>query len=266
MSNAILPLALLGSMGSSAAAVAYGISTDWKFMKGEEKDPAPIYTPPPEPQGLSGSSSMMVDDFVIQSGGDDDDMTLMLDPNEASSETAIDASGDTKLLTAISSVPVNCTTTDEGEQTALQGFSIASIENANKYAYTCYSLENPGDVKFGLTGAYVSSQRGSVAGLHNAQALCASNQALVSFVLDENKSGTKAGYRYDCINLKGPAKVRTALTGYKPYDDANELGSLKGIGEVKCNEDELLQGFALEKSGNNMRYIYRCVTPGYEEE
>jgi hypothetical protein len=263
MSNAILPLALLGSMGSSAAAVAYGISTDWKFVKGEETIPAPVYTPPPEPQGLAGSSSMMVDDFVIQSGGDDDDMTLMLDPKEITSDPTITVGGDTKALTAISSVPVNCTTTDDGEQTALQGFNITAD---NKYKYTCYSLENPGDVKFGLTGAYVSSQRGSVAGLHNAQALCASNQALVSFVLDENKSGTKVGYRYDCINLKGPAKVRTALTGYKPYNESTELESLKGIGEVKCNDEELLQGFALEKSGNNMRYIYRCVTPGYEEE
>lgn len=263
MSNAILPLALLGSMGSSAAAVAYGISTDWEFVKGKEDVPAPVYTPLPEPQGLAGSSSMMVDDFVIQSGGDEDDMTLMLDPDVITSEPTITVGGDTKALTAISSVPVNCTTTDDGEQTALQGFNIT---NENKYGYTCYSLENPGDVKFGLTGAYVSSQRGSVAGLHNAQALCASNQALVSFVLDENKSGTKVGYRYDCINLKGPAKVRTALTGYKPYNENDELVSLREIGEVKCNEEELLQGFALEKSGNNMRYIYRCVTPGYEEE
>lgn len=262
MSNAILPLALLGSMGSSAAAVAYGISTDWEFMGKKSQPVQPAYVPPVEPQGLTGTSGMMVDDFVIQGADDDEDVTMMLDVKEISSDSAITIS-DGKTLTALSSVPVNCPVTD-GEQTALRGFSIHKDEN--KYYSNCYSLENPGDIKFGLTGSYVSSQRGSVAGLHNAQALCASNQALVSFVLDENKSGTKAGYRYDCINLKGPAKVRTALTPYKSFDESNELESLKGIGEVSCNEDELLQGFALEKSGNNLRYIYRCVTPGYEEE
>lgn len=263
MSNAILPLALLGSMGSSAAAVAYGISTDWEFMGKKSQPVQPAYVPPVEPQGLTGSSGMMVDDFVIQGADDDEDVTMMLDEFSNTSVNTISTSANVKTLTALSSVPVNCSETDEGEQTALRGFSINAD---NKYKYTCHSLENPGDIKFGLTGGYVNSQRGSAAGLHNAQALCASNQALVSFVLDENKSGTKAGYRYDCINLKGPAKVRTALTPYKSFDESAELASLQGIGKVSCNEDELLQGFALEKSGNNLRYIYRCVTPGYEEE
>ena len=125
-----------------------------------------------------------------------------------------------------------------------------------------------------------------------AQALCASNQALVGFVLDQNKSKTKLGYRYDCINLKGPAKIRTALTSYKSYksgdgmgtdekgklNDTDQTGDARrntqfavlepttGIGDISCNEGELLQGFAVEKSGNNMRYIYRCVTPAYEAD
>ena len=44
------------------------------------------------------------------------------------------------------------------------------------------------------------------------------------------------------------------------------LQPTSGIGDIACNEGELLQGFAIEKSGNNMRYIYRCVTPAYEAD
>ena len=178
-------------------------------------------------------------------------------------------------------MPINCGVVDES-QTALQSFG---INKDNKYAYKCSSLENPGELKFGTAGKYVSS-RGDIENLHQAQALCASNQALVGFVLDQNKSKTKLGYRYDCINLKGPAKIRTALTSYKPYKSGDGMGDngadltstarrdkqmavlqpTSGIGDIACNEGELLQGFAIEKSGNNMRYIYRCVTPAYEAD
>ena len=44
MSNAILPLVLLGSIGGSVAAVAYGVKTDWEFLGGKDKEPE--YTPP----------------------------------------------------------------------------------------------------------------------------------------------------------------------------------------------------------------------------
>jgi len=45
MSNVILPLVILGSMGSSAAGIAYGIKTDWEFLglkKEEEVYVAPV--------------------------------------------------------------------------------------------------------------------------------------------------------------------------------------------------------------------------------
>jgi hypothetical protein len=121
-------------------------------------------------------------------------------------------------------------------------------------------------LKFGNVGNYVTSRSGTIDDIHGAQALCSSNQALVGFVLDQNSSGTKAGYKYDCINLKGPAKVRTALSPYKTYVKSDPTKVLDEIGAIECNEGELLQGFAAEKSGSNMRYIYRCVTPGYEAD
>lgn len=291
MSNAILPLAMLGSMMSSVGAVAYGIQTG--AIPTGKSEPEPVYTPPPiESTGLTGGS-MIVDDFVIQGDADEADVTAILEEsalNETTTAHKLDEDDDQ--ITGLAGMPVNCGIVDES-QTALQSFG---INKDNKYAYKCSSLENPGELKFGTAGKYVSS-RGDIENLHQAQALCASNQALVGFVLDQNKSKTKIGYRYDCINLKGPAKIRTALTSYKPYESGDGMGEkgadltstarqttqLKvlrsdngtdaagaaippGIGDIACNEGELLQGFAVEKSGNNMRYIYRCVTPAYEED
>lgn len=287
MSNAILPLALVGSMMSSVGAVAYGIQTG--AIPSGKSEPEPVYIPPTpsEPAELMGGS-MMVDDFVIQGDADEADITAILE--ESALETTTDAhavDGDDDQITGLSGMPINCGVVDES-QTALQSFGITTDK---KYAYKCSSLENPGDLKFGTAGKYVSS-RGEIENLHQAQALCASNQALVGFVLDQNKSKTKLGYRYDCINLKGPAKIRTALTSYKSYKSGDGMGTgsdgnadgsdltgdarrntqfavlepTTGIGDIACNEGELLQGFAVEKSGNNMRYIYRCVTPAYEAD
>ena len=294
MSNAILPLAMLGSMMSSAGAVAYGIQSG--AIPSGKSEPEPVYMPPPpiESTGLTGGS-MMVDDFVIQGDADEADITAILEESALDETTAAhEVDGDDDQITGLSGMPINCGVVDES-QTALQSFG---INKDNKYAYKCSSLENPGELKFGTAGKYVSS-RGDIENLHQAQALCASNQALVGFVLDQNKSKTKLGYRYDCINLKGPAKIRTALTSYKPYksgdgmdNGADQTGAARqntqlkvlrsdngtekvnnvnvpippGIGDIACNEGELLQGFAVEKSGNNMRYIYRCVTPAYEED
>lgn len=88
------------------------------------------------------------------------------------------------------------------------------------------------DLKFGNVGNYVTSRSGTIDDVHGAQALCASNQALVGFVLDQNSSGTKAGYKYDCINLKGPAKVRTALSAYKSYKENDPTTVLDDIGAI----------------------------------
>lgn len=287
MSNAILPLALVGSMMSSVGAVAYGIQTG--AIPTGKSEPEPVYTPPTpsEPADLMGGS-MMVDDFVIQGDADEADITAILEESALEDSTAAHVvDGDDDQITGLSGMPINCGVVDES-QTALQSFGITADK---KYAYKCSSLENPGDLKFGTAGKYVTS-RGEIENLHQAQALCASNQALVGFVLDQNKSKTKLGYRYDCINLKGPAKIRTALTSYKSYksgdgmgtdekgklNDTDQTGDARrntqfavlepttGIGDIACNEGELLQGFAVEKSGNNMRYIYRCVTPAYEAD
>lgn len=272
MSNAILPLVLLGSMGSSAAAIAYGIQTEWEFLGTKKEEPEPVYTPPVETQGLMGGGSMASESFVIQGNGDDDDMSVIGDENALAEQTSNKyvSGGDVTDINALTGMPVNCGLDDE-DQTALKGFEFATNgqpgENAsNVYKYTCSSLVNPGELKFGNVGNYVTSRSGTIDDIHGAQALCSSNQALVGFVLDQNSSGTKAGYKYDCINLKGPAKVRTALSPYKSYNEDVPDAVLDEIGAIECNEGELLQGFAAEKSGSNMRYIYRCVTPGYEED
>jgi hypothetical protein len=273
MSNAILPLVLLGSMGSSAAAIAYGIQTEWEFLGTKKEEPEPVYTPPVETQGLMGGGSMASESFVIQGNGDDGEiMTLIDDENALVDQTSNKyvSGGDVTDINALTGMPVNCGLDDE-DQTALKGFEFATNgqpgENAsNVYKYTCSSLVNPGELKFGNVGNYVTSRSGTIDDIHGAQALCSSNQALVGFVLDQNSSGTKAGYKYDCINLKGPAKVRTALSPYKSYNEDVPDAVLDEIGAIECNEGELLQGFAAEKSGSNMRYIYRCVTPGYEAD
>ena len=282
MSNTVLPLALVGSMCSSVAAVAYGIQTGAIPTGKPEPEPAYVAPVPSAPLDMMDSGSMMVDDFVIQGDADEADISAILEEDALTSTTAVHTHPDDDQISGLAGMPINCGPDDDENQTALRSFGI----NADmKYGYTCSSLENPGELKFGTAGKYVSS-RGDIENLHQAQALCASNQALVGFVLDQNKSKTKLGYRYDCINLKGPAKIRTALTSYKPYksgdgmaaDDADQSGAARqntqlavlqptsGIGDISCNEGELLQGFAVEKSGNNMRYIYRCVTPAYEAD
>ena len=268
MSNAILPLVLLGSMGSSAAAIAYGIQTEWEFLGTKKEEPEPVYTPPVETQGLMGGGSMASESFVIQGNGDDDDMSVIGDENALAEQTSNKyvSGGDVTDINALTGMPVNCGLDDE-EQTALRGFEFKNKgEDGDIYEYNCSSISNPGELKFGNVGNYVTSRSGTIDDIHGAQALCSSNQALVGFVLDQNSSGTKAGYKYDCINLKGPAKVRTALSPYKSYNEDVPDAVLDEIGAIECNEGELLQGFAAEKSGSNMRYIYRCVTPGYEED
>jgi len=268
MSNAILPLALLGSMGSSAAAIAYGIQTEWEFLGIKKKEPEPVYTPPVETQGLMGGGSMASESFVIQGNGDDGEIMTLIDTDNALSNVTplYDATLESNVV-SLTGMPINCGLDDE-DQTALRGFEFKNDADVggDLYEYNCSSLVNPGDLKFGNVGNYVTSRSGTIDDIHGAQALCASNQALVGFVLDQNSSGTKAGYKYDCINLKGPAKVRTALSAYKTYVKSDPKKVLDDIGPIECNEGELLQGFAAEKSGSNMRYIYRCVTPGYEED
>ena len=281
MSNAVLPLALVGSMCSSVAAVAYGIQTGAIPTGNSEPEPAYVAPVPSAPLDMMDSGSMMVDDFVIQGDADEADISAILEEDALTSETMAHTYPDDDQISGLAGMPINCGPDADDNQTALRSFGLTTDM---KYGYTCSSLENPGELKFGTAGKYVSS-RGDIENLHQAQALCASNQALVGFVLDQNKSKTKVGYRYDCINLKGPAKIRTALTSYKPYtsgdDEADgedlegqprqtkQLAVLQngaGIGDISCNEGELLQGFAVEKSGNNMRYIYRCVTPSYEAD
>jgi hypothetical protein len=308
MSNAILPLVLLGSIGGSVAAVAYGVKTDWEFLGGKDKELE--YTPPAQASLMSGSSgdvgSLIVDDFVVS--GDEEDMTLIGDDGDTFTNTLSHApvyTADDTNISALTGMPINCPDDEDDGQSAMRGFkfyggiksdaSETDTTLANVYGYQCSTLENPGSLQFGKVGNY-KSHRGDISDLHGSQALCASNQALVGFVLDQNKSGTKSGYRYDCIDIKGPAKVRTAITPYKPYDSgenisaaialvngsatavpvvavasgqdafANQLKTLRDIGDISCREGELLQGFATEKSGNNMRYIYRCITPGYEAD
>ena len=344
MSNAILPLVLLGSIGGSVAAVAYGVKTDWEFLGGKDKEPE--YTPPAQASLMSGSSgdvgSLIVDDFVV--GGDEEDMTMIDEDGETFTDTMphlADYDDDDTNISAFTGMPINCPDDEEEGQSAMRGFKFyhttekaallvtaeaaliaannlmatattpalvttasTAIRAAKKlvreaspvYGYQCSTLENPGSLQFGKVGNY-KSHRGDISDLHGSQALCASNQALVGFVLDQNKSGTQSGYRYDCIDIKGPAKVRTAITPYKPYhsgEDAalvavtkvpktstdayvrgyavnddfppKQLETLKAIKDISCREGELLQGFATEKSGNNMRYIYRCITPGYEAD
>jgi hypothetical protein len=280
MSNAILPLVLLGSIGGSVAAVAYGVKTDWEFLGGKDKEPE--YTPPAQASLMSGSSgdvgSLIVDDFVVT--GDEEDMTMIDEDGETFTDTMphlADYDDDDTNISAFTGMPINCPDTEDDGQSAMRGFKFYENSSKNVYGYQCSTLENPGSLQFGKVGNY-KSHRGDISDLHGSQALCASNQALVGFVLDQNKSGTKSGYRYDCIDIKGPAKVRTAITSYKPYDSGEDaaadggnvptkqLKTLTDMDNISCREGELLQGFATEKSGNNMRYIYRCITPGYEAD
>jgi hypothetical protein len=241
---------------------------------------------------MSGSSgdvgSLIVDDFVVS--GDEEDMTLIGDDGDTFTNTLSHApvyTADDTNISALTGMPINCPDDEDDGQSAMRGFkfyggiksdaSETDTTLANVYGYQCSTLENPGSLQFGKVGNY-KSHRGDISDLHGSQALCASNQALVGFVLDQNKSGTKSGYRYDCIDIKGPAKVRTAITSYKPYDSGEDaaadggnvptkqLKTLTDMDNISCREGELLQGFATEKSGNNMRYIYRCITPGYEAD
>ena len=150
MSNAILPLAMLGSMMSSVGAVAYGIQSG--AIPSGKSEPEPVYIPPTpsEPAELAGGS-MMVDDFVIQGDADEADITAILEESALDETTAAhEVDGDDDQITGLSGMPINCGVVDES-QTALQSFG---INKDNKYAYKCSSLENPGELKFGTAGKY----------------------------------------------------------------------------------------------------------------
>jgi hypothetical protein len=234
MSNAILPLVLLGSIGGSVAAVAYGVKTDWEFLGGKDKEPE--YTPPAQASLMSGSSgdvgSLIVDDFVV--GGNEQDMTMIDDDGEEYINSVThepDYDADETNISALTGMPINCPDDEDDKQRAMRGFKFYTggipiatttttigtataadaaagntvemdkLKTADVYGYQCSTLENPGSLQFGKVGNY-KSHRGNISDLHGSQALCASNQALVGFVLDQNKSGTQSGYRYDCIDIK----------------------------------------------------------------
>ena len=91
MSNAILPLALVGSMCSSVAAVAYGIQTGAIPTGKSEPEPAYVAPVPSAPLDMMDSGSMMVDDFVIQGDADEADISAILEEDALTSTTAVHA-------------------------------------------------------------------------------------------------------------------------------------------------------------------------------
>lgn len=269
MSNAIVPLVILGSIGSSIAGVAYGVSTEWKFLglKSEVAAP-PVVTETQASAFDEGNLDVSSTEFITSANDDDgeiyssistkaeigDDGLYTASENLAAGETTLDK---------LAGTPITCAETPEGLTTGVQGFML----RGDNYHYGCAALDEPGAAQLGKYGKKGSSVQGTVAGLSGKSAICGPKQALTSFVLHPNRSGSQVQYKYDCINLKGPSKVRTATTKYSRYDEADDKGSLASAAlDVKCNDGELLQAFGLEKSGSNIRYIYRCVTPGYEED
>lgn len=271
MSNAIVPLALLGSIGSSIAGVAYGVSTEWKFLGlKKEVQPAPVVTTSSQASVFGEDNlSASTDELIV--GADDGEEIYSSIAVEAEvedgvykdSETLVAADDDTTTIDRLAGTPIVCAENEDGMTTGLQGFMLRS----DKYHYGCASLDEPGSAKLGKYGKQGKSEQGTVAGLGGKSAICGTKQAMTSFVLHPNRSGSKVQYKYDCIDLKGPTKVRTATTKYSTYDEDNDISSLNSSAlDIKCNNDELLQAFGLEKSGDNIRYIYRCVTPGYEED
>lgn len=269
MSNAILPLALLGSIGSSVAGVAYGIRTDWEFLNGKKEvaPVAPVMTTQASAFGASLDAS--AGDFIT--GADDNEevyssvvSAALRSEEDAETYKEIQALGSGEQpLDKLAASPITCESTEDAT-TALEGFML----RADGYKYGCATIDEPGRAQLGKYGTKGNSDQGQVSGLGSKSAVCGPKQAMTSFVLHPNRSGSKVQYKFDCIDLKGPAKVRTATTRYSPYNEENGLESLQAAAlDIKCRPDEeLLQAFGLEKSGNNIRYIYRCVTPGYEED
>lgn len=271
MSNAIVPLALLGSIGSSIAGVAYGVSTEWKFLKAKETAPAPVVVTTSQASAFGeGDLNASAEDFIT--GPDDNDEIYSGIGVEAefnddgvytTSETLVASGDDVTAIDRLAGTPITCAETEDGMTTGLQGFML----RGDNYHYGCASLDEPGSAELGKYGKQGNSEQGTVAGLSSKSAICGPKQAMTSFVLHPNRSGSKVQYKFDCINLRGPTKTRTATTKYSRYDEEKDMDSLNNAAlDIKCNNDELLQAFGLEKSGNNIRYIYRCVTPGYEED
>lgn len=267
MSNAIVPLVILGSIGSSIAGVAYGVSTEWEFLGLKPDVPPPVVTGTQASAFNEGDIDISDGDFITSADDDDDEIysgiitkAQITDGLYTTSESL--ATGETT-LDKLAGTPITCAETPDGITTGLQGFMLRN----DKYHYGCASLDEPGAAQLGKYGKKGSSDQGTAAGLSGKSAICGPTQALTSFVLHPNRSGSQVQYKYDCINLKGPSKVRTSTTKYSTYNEADDKASLTNPAlDIKCNEGELLQAFALEKSGNNIRYIYRCVTPGYEED
>jgi len=275
MSNAIVPLALLGSIGSSIAGVAYGVSTEWKFLGlKKEAPPAPVVTTSQATIFGENDLSASTDELIVGAGEGEEIYSSIgaeAELDEAglykTSETLGAAGEDVTTLDRLAGTPITCGETEDGMTTGLQGFMLRHGDDNDKYYYGCASLDEPGNAQLGKYGKQGNSDQGRVSGLSGKSAICGTKQAMTSFVLHPNRSGSKVQYKYDCIDLKGPTKVRTATTRYSRYNEDEDLKSLADAAlDIKCNNEELLQAFGLEKSGNNIRYIYRCVTPGYEED
>ena len=270
MSNAILPLALLGSIGSSIGGVVYGFTTEWEFL-GRKKAPVETVTAPTTTQASAFGNDLDVStgDFIMGASDNEEVYSSIIaealreETGEYKSEAPIGA-GETP-LDKLAATPITCVSNDE-ETTALEGFMLNAA--GDKYKYGCATIDEPGAAQLGKYGTKGKSDQGTVGGLGSKSAICGPKQAMTSFVLHPNRSGSQVQYKFDCVDLKGPAKVRTATTSYSPYDESNGLASLTNAAlQIKCRpNEELLQAFGLEKSGNNIRYIYRCVTPGYEED
>lgn len=272
MSNAIVPLALLGSIGSSIAGVAYGVSTEWKFLGlKKEAQPAPVVNTSSQASVFGEDDLSASSDELIVGAGEGEEIYSSIgveaelgeDGLYKSTETLAAVGDDATTTDRLAGTPIVCSETEDGMTTGLQGFMLRD----DKYHYGCASLDEPGSAVLGKYGKQGKSEQGTVAGLGGKSAICGTKQAMTSFVLNPNRSRSKLQYKYDCIDLKGPTKVRTATTRYSTYKEDADLASLANAAlDIKCNNDELLQAFGLEKSGNNIRYIYRCVTPGYEED
>lgn len=270
MSNAILPLALLGSIGASIGTVVYGIRTEWEFLGLKKED-----VPPPSSSVVVSQASALGSELNASAG----DFVMKADDKEEVYSSVVASAlregemymsnvalgGGEQPLDKIAATPITCASTDEAT-TALEGFMLRS----NKYHYGCATVDEPGMAQLGKYGTKGNSDQGQVSGLSSKSAVCGPKQAMTSFVLNPNRSGSKVQYKFDCIDLKGPVKVRTATTSYAPYSEGTDggLSSLQNAAlDIKCRpNEELLQAFGLEKSGNNIRYIYRCVSPGYEED
>ena len=272
MSNAILPLALLGSIGSSIGGIVYGFTTEWEFL-GRKKAPVETVTAPTTTQASAFGSELDVSagDFIMAAAENEEVYSSIVaealreEGNNEYYKSAVPIGAGETPLDKLAATPITCVSDDEGT-TALEGFMLNTV--GDKYNYGCATIDEPGAAQLGKYGTKGKSDQGTVSGLGSKSAICGPKQAMTSFVLHPNRSGSQVQYKFDCVDLKGPTKVRTATTSYSPYNESNGLESLTNAAlQIKCKpNEELLQAFGLEKSGNNIRYIYRCVTPGYEED